>query len=50
MLSRFVLAALLFMRRMSELTESRLRLDSSRSDRFVPKGALSRSTVHVLWG
>jgi len=38
----FVLAALLFMRRMSELTESRLRLDSSQEggSTGVPKGAL----------
>ena len=38
----FVLAALLFMRRMSELTESRLRLDSSQEggSTNVPKGAL----------
>ena len=37
----FVLAALLFMRRMSELTESRLRLDSSQEGEptNVPKGA-----------
>jgi SulP family sulfate permease len=37
-----VLAALLFMRRMSELTESRLRLDSSQDggSTNVPKGAL----------
>ena len=38
----FVLAALLFMRRMSELTESRLRLDSSQEggSTAVPTGAL----------
>jgi SulP family sulfate permease len=38
----FVLAALLFMRRMSELTESRLRLDSSQEggSASVPKGVL----------
>jgi SulP family sulfate permease len=38
----FVLAALLFMRRMSELTESRLRLDSSQEGGGItlPKGAL----------
>jgi SulP family sulfate permease len=38
----FVLAALLFMRRMSELTESRLRLDSSQEGggTTLPKGAL----------
>jgi sulfate permease, SulP family len=38
----FVLAALLFMRRMSELTESRLKLDSSQEggSTAVPKGVL----------
>jgi SulP family sulfate permease len=38
----FVLAAILFMRRMSELTESRLQLDSSQEggSTAVPKGAL----------
>jgi SulP family sulfate permease len=38
----FVLAALLFMRRMSELTETRLRLDSSQEggSTSVPKGAI----------
>ncbi len=38
----FVLAALLFMRRMSELTESRLTLDASQEggSTKVPKGAL----------
>jgi SulP family sulfate permease len=38
----FVLAALLFMRRMSELTESRLQLDSSQEGEstHVPKGAV----------
>ena len=38
----FVLAALLFMRRMSELTESRVRLDASQEggSTSVPKGAL----------